>query len=289
MRGKLIRLISILIIVGTVLLLVVIYLANFKNKPFTTLQKTYPQSIFLQRKDGELLQGDKIAGEFMAIENNLGIVSIRFQTFNKVNDGIFIFRIKEKGKNQWSYINKYEAKKFGGYPFFPFGFPIIHDSDGKYYYFELESLDGKKGNTVAISADEPAIVVTYKFTKNQLLSDKKILLSLIFQKSKNILDNMQALHMFILPYSIFASLLIFISYRKELFHLKKKFSVELKFGKKFPEKLKNRLKLKEKAQVLPKLITWVSLPIEFILRIVFFMLKFVLKILTSFYQWISKE
>src|SRR3989344_2735026 len=84
--------ISVLVLVGLVLFLIVFLKAVFVNRPFTAFQKAYPQSIFLQQKEGELLKGDKVTGEFRAVADNLGIVSISFQTFNRVNDGIFIFR-----------------------------------------------------------------------------------------------------------------------------------------------------------------------------------------------------
>lgn len=292
--------ISVLILVGLISFLILFLHAIFTNKPFTTIQKVYPQSIFLQRKEGELFKGDKITGEFRAISDNLGIVSIRFQTFNRVNYGMFVFRIKERGKNKLNYENKYMAEKFGGYTFFPFGFPVIEDSDGKYFYFELESLDSLIGNSVALSNDEPAIIATYKFTISQLLSDKKILLSFIFHKSKNILEYTQVLRMFILFYSTLIFLFVIYYSRKKLYSLflflPAFFSVVFpflkiffSFHKKFSIEFNIKFWLKKKVLILKKWILRGGLVVWFVVRILIFIFKFILKMIEFFYKWIRIE
>ena len=97
----------------------------YLEKSLSSFKQSYTSSIFTSFKTGELLSGDTIRGEFRAKDNNLGIISIRFSTFNRISSDVFTFRIKEKGKKEWYYVNAYKSKEFGGYDLFPFGFPII--------------------------------------------------------------------------------------------------------------------------------------------------------------------
>ncbi len=161
---------------------VLILHALYLEKSLSSLRQSYPSSIFTGFKTGELLSGDLIRGEFKAKENNLGIISIRFLTFNRINSDIFTFRIKEKGKKEWYYVNIYNSREFGGYNLFPFGFPIISNSKDRPYIFELESLRGKPKNAVAIDTAVPSVITTYKFSSDELLSDKKIFLQFILKK-----------------------------------------------------------------------------------------------------------
>ena len=59
--------ISVLILVGLISFFILLLHAVFINKPFTTIQKVYPQSIFLERKEGELLKGDTAVGSFLKL------------------------------------------------------------------------------------------------------------------------------------------------------------------------------------------------------------------------------
>lgn len=154
----------------------------YLQKNLSSFQQPYASKIFTSFKTGELLSGDILRGEFKAKENNLGIVSIRFSTFNRINSDEFIFRIKEKGKKEWYYVNRYKSKEFGGYDLFPFGFPIVNNSKDKAYIFELESLRGKPRNAVAIDTAQPSVLTTYKFSRGELLSDKKIFLQFLLKK-----------------------------------------------------------------------------------------------------------
>ena len=149
---------------------------------FSIPEYSYSKDIYTTVKNTELLAGDKIQGEFFAQENNLGIVSIRFNTFNRINTDIVVFRIKEKNQKEWYYEQNYESSKFGGYPFFPFGFPIIAGSKDKSYMFVLESLKGEPGKAVAIATENPTIVAKHKFSKAELLSNKKDLIRLSLRK-----------------------------------------------------------------------------------------------------------
>ncbi len=58
----------------------------------------------------------------------------------------------------------------------PLDFPRISDSKGKEYVFELTSTKGRKGDAVAISSIDPQLLTKYQFTKQELTSNKKLLI-----------------------------------------------------------------------------------------------------------------
>jgi hypothetical protein len=138
---------------------------------------------YIQGKDSfnkisynKLLKGDKLAGEFKAAENNLGIVSVKFQTFIRPpysNEDFLIFRLREKGSRKWYYENKYRDGLIYDMPIFPFGFPKIINSQGKTYQFEIQSINGSQDNSVALSDRGQILFSKYQVSKSLLLHDKK--------------------------------------------------------------------------------------------------------------------
>ncbi len=170
----------------------------FKNK--------YSQKI----SGRELLIKDVFRTEFIARANNLGIISINFNTFNRVNNDQLIFRIKEKGGG-WLYQNKYSTFGISNKSFFPFGFPPIKNSQGKVYIFELESISGKKGNSVALNLNLPYFLTKYHYPKKYLLSDYKNTIDYLLKKIESLI-NPTSVFLFIFSL-VFPSLIyLFITY-----------------------------------------------------------------------------
>lgn len=164
---------------------------------FTTLSNFYSKNIFSDNKLGRpLKKGEVIKGEFIAKENNLGIIAIAFDPRFKTWDDV-IFRIKEKGSKNWYYSNKYWALQFLDFEYFPFGFPLIKDSRDKIYQFELKSLVAKEGEGVAIRKMYPSVVVKYQFDKNQLLMNKTNLIQFLYKKLLNNFFNQNFIFIFI--------------------------------------------------------------------------------------------
>jgi len=133
----------------------------------------------------KLLKGDIISGHFTAAENNLGIVSIKFQTFIRppyANEDTLVFRLKEAGSKSWYYGNSYRDGLVYEVPFFPFGFPKIANSKGKTYYFQVESLSGNVSNSVALSNRGQNLFSKYQASKSLLLHNKKELAIFIVKK-----------------------------------------------------------------------------------------------------------
>lgn len=187
------------------ILIAVGYKVKTDKISFLTITNTYPKQSYVNFSEGELLAGKKVTGEFISNENNMGIVAVRFLTYRQINNDHFIFRIKEKNNKNWYYENEYKIKEFSGYSHFPFGFPIVHNSKGKEYYFELESLYGRTGRAVGVSREEPAILVRHKFTINQLLDNKKALVLFLLKKSNEFLRDGQVIILFLQIFIILSS------------------------------------------------------------------------------------
>lgn len=163
------------------------FLTIILNVPnnFTVLQySANPSTDFINTNYKEIHKGEKINGVFYSRDNNLGIVAIRFNTYGRINKDKLIFRIKEKGANNWYYENAYKVDQFQPNNFFTFGFPIIKDSKDKIYIFQLESTKGKKKDAVAISNISPIFLMKYQYPKQELLSNRTRLIFHLWQKFK---------------------------------------------------------------------------------------------------------
>ena len=134
-----------------------------------TIIRYFDESNISGVKNRELLAGEKVTGIFTATENNLGTVSVRFNTFWRINDDWLIFRIKSVNDERWFYENKYKVDQFQNGKMFPFGFPELKDSSKKTYVFEIESTQGITDNAIAVSGISPAFHVRYRFPKETII------------------------------------------------------------------------------------------------------------------------
>lgn len=137
----------------------------------------------------DMLKGVIIRQKINADYDNLGIVSVRFQTFGRINDDVLIFRIKESGKNEWYYSAKYKVDQFQDREFFPFGFPIIANSSGKSYEFEIESLLGTWDDHVSVDVLKPIVLTKYHYAIRQFNILSKPLYSFFILKIGNLFSN----------------------------------------------------------------------------------------------------
>jgi hypothetical protein len=152
-----------------------LYIITFDTS-LSVLSYIHGRESFSKLTYNKLLKGDEIAGQFKAVENNLGIVSVKFQTFIRppyLSEDTLVFRIKEKGKSSWFSVNKYrDGLMYDAEPF-PFGFPKIADSKGKTYQFEIQSLNGDINNSIALSDRGQNLFSKYQVSKTLLLHNKK--------------------------------------------------------------------------------------------------------------------
>jgi len=169
-----------------------IFLSIIYNSYASISVLTYPDNnntYKIESHTKEIYKGETIHGEFKANENNLGIISVRFNTFARINDDVLIFRIKEKNAKRNYYENIYKVDQFQPDELFTFGLPVIKESKGRIYEFSLTSTKGVLKNAVAISPINPIVVTKYQFTKSELLSDKKIFITHFWKKFLNSFSN----------------------------------------------------------------------------------------------------
>ncbi len=171
--------------------LTLLYIITFDTS-FSIWSYNHSNSAFTKLTFNPLYKGSEIEGQFVARDNNLGIVSIRFQTFIRPPYSLedhYIFRIKEKGSKAWYYQNIYRSGLVYDVPFFPFGFPQIANSKGKIYQFQIISLNGNPVNALEISNRRPILVSKYKYSGHELLQNKKELMSFFITKVYNAMQN----------------------------------------------------------------------------------------------------
>ncbi len=137
---------------------------------FLSLTKNHSTNDITSSPAGNLLAGNKISGKFVAYDDYLGIVSVRFDTFYRINDDWLVFRIKQLGDSKWYYENYYKVDQFQSHELFPFGFPIIKNSAGKTYVFEIESTTGTSDDSVALDKTYPVFISIYKYPRKVVFS-----------------------------------------------------------------------------------------------------------------------
>lgn|GEM_PF-1134638 len=161
-----------------------LYIITFDTS-LSVLSDTHGRESFNKLTYSKLYAKDAVSGTFKATEDNLGIVSIKFQTFIRPpfkDEDKILFRIREKGARDWYYESVYRDGLIYDLPVFPFGFPKITNSKNKEYYFEIESLNGNWSNSIAISRNGQILFSKYQFSKARLLHDKKELIIFALKK-----------------------------------------------------------------------------------------------------------
>lgn len=192
-------------------------ISNFSSLGFFSLVEERSKEVFTNFKTGELLKGEKIQGEFISSENNLGIVLLRFSNYKRISSDKVIFRIRNSLDHDWYYENKYNVDQFQPDQYFTFGFPAVRDSKGKGYRFEIESLSGKPFDAIGLSAKPPQLALSYQFSKEDL-SKKENLLRFIFKKS---IYAAYSLDKKVLSFVYLVSLgLVFLWEKKKVFYMK---------------------------------------------------------------------
>jgi hypothetical protein len=198
----------------------------YNNKvSFSVLLYKQSNSDIKQISSDKLLKGGKIAGEFKAKENYLGIVMLRFNNYVKhdfSSEDILLFKLKEKGTKNWYYINNYRSGLLENNLLFPFGFPIINDSKNKIYQFEIESLLGNDINAVALNKNNFTFLSGYQFPKNEILSSKKSTAKFLVKKSITSLTNLDFLLssiLYLLPFIVYVFIYILSPWWKRIKYL----------------------------------------------------------------------
>ncbi len=213
-KKKTLFFIFLFIAVWSISLLSYIFYYSFINKEtgFSTLSYNYSKNIVANFTSGELLKDQKFSGEFLSHENNLGAISLRFNTFERANNDILEFKLKEKGAKDWYFVTKYNVKEFYELPLYPVGFPKIVDSKNKLYDFEILSTLGKNGKSIALSTADPILIAKHNFSKHEIFKNPLALFSYLIKKSSNFISSSNVLFLIIV---FFISVVVLIKTRSE--------------------------------------------------------------------------
>jgi len=178
---------------------------------FYQISETYSSQAFKTDEPHiELSQGKGVKAEFNSNYSNLGIVAVRFATYDRINDDVLTFRIREKGERRWFYENVYKTDQFQNNQFFPFGFPLIGDSKGKTFEVEIISIHGRKGNTVSISTEEPVIHTTFQYSSQMLLKPSLEILEFFVSKYLGSFTSIENITLVLSPFFLFAMLKLIV-------------------------------------------------------------------------------
>jgi len=162
----------------------------------------------------KLLKGEKIIGEFRAKENDLGIIMVRFNNYIKpdfASEDTVLFKVKEENQNKWYYVGEYRSGSFEHQDYYPFGFPIIANSQGKVYQFEIVSLSGNSNNALEVNRNQPILLTGYQFPKSEIFGSKFKIVSFLIKKSFYSFTNLNFIFsstIYLLP--LFFYLLLFL-------------------------------------------------------------------------------
>lgn len=207
-------------------LLILVLIKNIRNIQDYNPTVIIKNHSWIFQKNEDIPTNNKVFAEFKAKNDNLGIVSIKFSTDNKVNNNYLQFKIREKGKNDWYYSNKYNVDQFQNYQYFPFGFPEISDSKGKTYQIEIDLPKEKIKDSIQIITNNP-FLSKYSFPKKYLLQNKYKIIPFIFNKITSYFTNINSFKYLL----IFIILLIYLKTdkaRKQFFQKIKLFLAKIK-------------------------------------------------------------
>jgi hypothetical protein len=219
------------------LILTIWYVVVFDTS-FSIWSYNHPNSDIKNLNFNAFYKGEMFKGQFKAQDNNLGIISIRFQTYIRPPYSLedkLLFKLKERSASKWYYVNTYRSGLIYDVPFFPFGFPQIKDSKGKTYEFEITALNTNSVNRLSISDRYPVLQSKYKYSRKEMLQDKKMLIRFLLIKFTNA---------FMIPDVVFSSfvyLLPLAFYLAWISFLKKIFKPITDQSKKIIEKLNNNV------------------------------------------------
>lgn len=174
------------------------------------LSTTGTYSQLSMKRGAELTKGESVSGHFTSIYNNLGIISIRFDNQSHRSNDILEFKLREIGQKDWLYDAEYHTDQFQPHKLFPFGFPLILNSAGKSYEFQIESLVGSTGSGVFIDTQSPIFVISSFFPRKAVLSSLRNITIFLSNKWQNIISDQESVLMWFI---YFSPLIFYLIYR----------------------------------------------------------------------------
>jgi hypothetical protein len=197
---------------------IIVVLSVTKSKQFTTVLTKNYSNVEFEGTTGEIFGDNKAQAEFIATENNLGIVAIRFNTFERTDENKLRFKISEKGSEIPIYENLYKTDQFQQDKFFTFGFPVIKNSKGKLYALELEPATATESAAVAISSKSPRLQTRYKFSQSYLVKNPCDLMHFAIGKTGEMLPDPNFITLVVLAISPLFIYLLWLIKGEALFY-----------------------------------------------------------------------
>ena len=204
--------------------------SNVRSSDFTAITQKESWKRPFPDSHVNLLKRKVIVDSFVAAANNLGTIVLAFDTHNKSIEDKIVFKLKEAKDKSWYYQATYNANQIQNNVPFPFGFPVINNSKGKNYVFEIESSRGSFDNSLAINKNNN-YYSKYKYSKKVILGNIKIFSEFMPLKIKSkivtIAYSEVALIFFssVMPLFLYLFLLIYKKESKKIekFYLTKRF------------------------------------------------------------------
>lgn len=196
---------------------------------------------FKNNTNHKIVAGDKISEEFTAKNNQLGIIAIKFNTDNPVENEYLLFKIKETSSDQWHYVSKYRVDQFKLSQYFPFGFPQISDSKNKQYLFELEFLGEDKTKSLEVLMKNSPFLIKYSYPYQYLLQNKNEIASFLLKKVASFFCHIElGKYLFIIVSILLINFLSIPSNNQKVIHFFKKITkINIKNKQNFWVKFKN--------------------------------------------------
>lgn len=196
-------------------MLTILYVITFDTS-FSIWSYNHKNSNIINLDYNPFYKNKTLKGSFIAQDNNLGIVAIRFETYVRPPfqmEDKYLFKLKQKGEKKWYYVNVYRSGLIYDIPFFPFGFPQIENSKGKTYQFEITSTDTNSVNQLSISRRYPILQSKYKYSGPLLLQNKYELVNFLKIKFSNAFktpDVIFSSFIYLLPFIFYLSWISFL-------------------------------------------------------------------------------
>lgn len=133
-----------------------------------------------------LVSGSPLKGSVKALHNNFGTIRFRFTTYGRLNEDTIHFRLREKGMTDWMVSNSHRTNIFSNGGMYPIGFPVLADSKGKTYEFELESETGTRQNSVGILTTYHPVASQYIYTRESLSGKPGDLIQFAIEKVQSL-------------------------------------------------------------------------------------------------------
>lgn len=159
-----------------------------------------------------LLANHPVTNIFISNLDNLGVILIPFNTNNRsINDRI-IFSLKETGSQNWLIQNTYNTNQIQTNIPFPFGFPVIKNSKNKSFTFQIESLNGIKGNSISLNHTNLYFIKEYKFSKEEFIKNPFTFIQFLYYKTLNYIPLINTNELFFIFAITFLPFIIILLY-----------------------------------------------------------------------------